>query len=85
MELTKNIRWRRFQQMGHVMRMEGRVAKKALKGYIEGRRQVGRPRGKCLDDVDRDAKRMLECRNWRKSAEDRDAWRQRIEEAKDQV
>jgi len=62
-----------------------RVAKKALKGYTEGRRPVGRPRGKWLDDVDRDAKRMLECRNWRKSAEDRDAWRQRIEEAKDQV
>ena len=61
------------------------MAKKALKGYIEGRRPVGRPRAKWLDDVDRDAKRMLECRNWRKSAEDRDAWRQRIEEAKDQV
>ena len=42
-------------------------------------------RGKWLDDMDRDAKRMLECRNWRKSAEDRDAWRQRIEGAKDQV
>jgi hypothetical protein len=71
--------------MGHVMRMEGRVAKKALKVCIEERRPVGRPRGKWLDDVDRDAKRMLECRNWRKSAEDRDASRQRIEKAKDQV
>jgi hypothetical protein len=67
------------------MRMEGRVAKKALKVYIGERRPVGRPRGKWLDDVDRDAKRMLECRNWRQSAEDRDAWRLRIEEAKDQV
>jgi hypothetical protein len=34
--------------------------------------------------VDRDAKRMLKFRNWR-SAEERDAWRQRIEEAKAQV
>ena len=62
-----------------------RVPKKALEGYIEGRRPVGRPRGRWLDAVDRDAKRMLKCRNWRRSAEDRDAWRRRIEEAKARV
>jgi hypothetical protein len=37
-----------------------------------------------LDTVDRDAKRMLKCRNWRRLAEDRDAWRRRIEGAKAQ-
>jgi hypothetical protein len=35
-----------------------KVPKKALKGYIEGRRPVGRSRGRWLDAVDRDAKRM---------------------------
>jgi hypothetical protein len=35
--------------------------------------------------VDRDTKRKLKCRNWRSSAEDEDAWRWRIEEAKAQV
>jgi len=35
--------------------------------------------------VDRDAKRMLKCRKWRRMAEDRDAWRQRIEQVKAQV
>jgi hypothetical protein len=32
--------------------------------------------------VDRDAKRMLKCKNWIRLGEDRDVWRQRIEEAK---
>jgi hypothetical protein len=32
--------------------------------------------------VNRDAKRMLKCRNWRESAENRDTWRWRTEEAK---
>jgi len=51
----------------------------------EGRRQVGRPRRRRLDAADRDGTRMLKCRNWRKSAEDRQTWRQRLGEAKAQV
>ena len=67
------------------MRMKyERVSKKALKGYTEGRRPVGRSRGRWLDAVDRDAKRMLKCKDWRRLAEDIDAWRWRIEEAKAQ-
>jgi len=34
--------------------------------------------------VDRDVKRMLKYRNWRKLAEDRDTWRRRTEKAKAQ-
>jgi len=56
-----------------------------LKGYIESRRPVGRPKGWWLYAVDRDAKRMLKCRIWRRLAEERDACRQRIEGAKAQV
>jgi hypothetical protein len=37
-----------------------------------------------LDAVDRDAKSMLKWRKWRRSAEDRNSWRRRIEEAKAQ-
>ena len=62
-----------------------RVPKKALKGYIEGRRPVGRPRGRWLDKVDREAEGLLKCRTRRKSAEGRDAWRQRIEESRAQI
>jgi len=47
MELTRNIRLRILQWVSRVIRMQDeRVAKKALKGYREGRRQVGRPRGR---------------------------------------
>jgi hypothetical protein len=35
--------------------------------------------------VDRDGKRVLKGRNWRRCAEDRHGWRWRIEEAKAQV
>ena len=49
------------------------MPKKALIGYAERTRLVGRPRGRWLDVVDRDAKRMLKCRKWRRSTEDGDA------------
>jgi len=62
-----------------------KVPREALKGCIEGRKSVGRPRGRWLDEVDRDAKMTLKCRNWRSSKEDRDVWSWRVEEAKVQV
>ena len=78
MELTRNIRLRRLQWVGRVMGKKNEtVAKKALT-KIDVRRPVGRSKGRCLDAVDRGVKRMLRCRNWRRSAEDRDAWRRRI-------
>jgi hypothetical protein len=64
---------------------EEKVPREALKGYVEGRKSVGRPRGRWLDEVERNAKRTLKCRKWRSSPEDRDVWRWRIEEAKAQV
>jgi hypothetical protein len=67
MELTRNIRWRRLQRVGYVIRIvDERVPEKSLNGYIEGRRPVGRPGGRCLDAVDRDIKWMLKCRNWQR-------------------
>jgi hypothetical protein len=51
---------------------------KALEGYTEGRRPVGRPRGRRIDAVEKDTKNVLKCKNWRTSA-DVDVW---IEEAK---
>jgi len=37
-----------------------------MKGYTVGRKPVGRPRRRWLDAVDRDAKRILKFRNWRR-------------------
>jgi hypothetical protein len=50
-----------------------RAPKKALKAYAKGRRPVGRPRGRWIDAVDMDCKSILKCKNWRRSAEDRNA------------
>jgi len=52
---------RRLQWVGHVVRMKDeRVPKKALKRYIEGRRPVGRSRGRWLGNVDREAEGGVE-------------------------
>ena len=59
-----------------------RVPKEAFKGYTEGRRPAGSPRKRRTDAVSRDARIMMKYRNWRGSANDRDVWRRRIEEAK---
>ena len=54
------IRLRRLQWVGHVMKMKvERVTKKAQKGYIEGRRPVGRPWGRWIVAVVRDGKRTF--------------------------
>ena len=68
-----------------MMTKNERVLKRALQGYTEGRKPAGTLRGRWLDAVDRDAKRMLKWRNWRRLADDRDAWRQWNKETKDQV
>jgi hypothetical protein len=44
-------------------------------------RTMLRPGPKCRD---KDAKRMLRCRNWRRSAEDREVWKRRLEDARAQ-
>jgi len=47
---------------------------------------VGRPRRRWLDAMDRDAERILKCRNWKRPVVDgRDAWRRKIEETRAQV
>jgi hypothetical protein len=72
MELTKNISLRRLQWIGCVMGIkEKRVPKKVLKEYIEGRRPVGKPRGRWLDAADRD----VEMQELEKVGRDREAWR----------
>ena len=85
MELTENIRLRRVQCVGHVMRLQDeRVFKKVLREYTEWRRPVGSPKRRWLEAVGRDAKRKLKFGNWR-STENRSSWRRRIEEAKARV
>jgi hypothetical protein len=47
----------------------------------EGRRRVGRPNLRWMDEVTKDAER-LGVRNWRIKARDRDGWKRLLESAK---
>ena len=61
------------------------MPKKVLKGYTVARRPVAGPRGRWLDALYRDGERMLKCRKCTRWADDRDAWKQKSEEANAQV
>jgi hypothetical protein len=55
LQLLVEVKKRRLQYVGHVVRMEeGRVPKKILDQHPGGRRKPGRPRKGSLDDVTKD-------------------------------
>jgi hypothetical protein len=71
------IKARRMRCAGHVARMgERRSAYKLLAGKPEGRRPLGRPRRRWLDNIRMD---LVEVRwgdeDWIGLAQDRDRWR----------
>jgi hypothetical protein len=47
----------------------------------EGRRKIGRPRLRWLDDVENDS-RVMKVKRWREKAENREEWTFVIKEAK---
>jgi hypothetical protein len=55
------------------MSEEGNV-KKVFKNTTEGRRSVGKPRKRWLDDAENDLKKVP-VRGWRKITKDTDAWK----------
>ena len=80
--IVADIKGRRLRWAGHVERMEdSRKCKKVYRGKPEGRRKVGRPRKRWLDDVEEDLK-SIGVRGWRRKARDRSEWRKVVREAK---
>jgi hypothetical protein len=78
-----NIKIRRLEWAGHIIRMEEeRITKKVLNGNFHTTRSVGRPRTRWADVVQRDALQLLGIRGWRRRAENRDEWRHLMREAK---
>jgi hypothetical protein len=76
------IKIRRMERLGHVIRMnETRSVKKILEGKLEGRRVTGRPRLRCISDVEDDL-RKLGVKRWRTKALNREEWASIIMEAK---
>ena len=78
---SPNIVWviksRRMRWAGHVARMgEERVVYRVLVGKPEGRRPLGRPRRRWLDNIRMDLQEVgCEYMDWIGLAQDRDRWR----------
>ena len=75
--IVRVIKPRRMRRAGHVARMcEERMVYRVLVGKPEGRRPLGRPRGRWVDNIRMDLQEV-ECgyMDWIGLAQDRDRWR----------
>jgi hypothetical protein len=73
---------RRLECMGHLIRTENsRIPKVALDAKLKGKRKVGRPEARWLDDIKAEVK-MIGIKGWRRKAQDRWQWMDFIREAK---
>ncbi|KAJ4438301.1 hypothetical protein ANN_14240 [Periplaneta americana] len=80
--IVVDIKLRRLQWLGHVARMENNLTPKALLDALPvGRRKVGRPKLRRLDDVQADLTKVG-IRRWRTRALDRSDWSDVLREAK---
>ncbi|PSN52349.1 hypothetical protein C0J52_18091 [Blattella germanica] len=61
---------------------EQSIPLKSLKGKMYGKRPVGKPRKRWLDDVRDDGRNILDSRNLERDTANREEWRQRVREAK---
>ena len=77
-----DIKVRRLEWLGHVMRMTNdRVPKIVLNAKLDGKRKVGRPKLRWYDDVQNDNRKMGLKGRWEK-AKNRSEWWHIMKEAK---
>ena len=71
------IKSRRMRWAGHVARMgEERGVYRVLVGKLEGKRPLGRPRRRWVDNIRMDLQEVgCRCMDWIGLAQDRDRWR----------
>jgi hypothetical protein len=73
-DLVVDINRKQPEWLDHVTRIDQRrVVKKIFDSKPEGRRKVGRPRLRWLDDVENDL-RVMKITRWRKNAQNREEW-----------
>ena len=75
--IVRVIKSRRMRWAGHVARMgEERGAYRVLVGKLEGKRPLGRPRRRCVDNIRMDLQEVgCGYVDWIGLAQDRDRWR----------
>ena len=75
--IVRVIKWRRMRLAGHVARMgEERGVYRVLVGKLEGRRPLGRPRRRWVNNIRVDLQEVgCEYMDWIGLAQDRDRWR----------
>jgi len=75
--IVRVIKWRRMRWAGHVARMgEERGVYRALVGKTEGKRPLGRPRRRWVDNIRMDLQEVgCGLVDWIGLAQDRDRWR----------
>jgi hypothetical protein len=79
-DIVTEIKVRRLERLGHVRMEDTRLPKMVFNAKPEGRRRVGRPRQRWLDDVEADIK-VLGVKRWRIKAQDRKEWSAIVREA----
>jgi hypothetical protein len=80
--IVRHIKRKRLSWLGHVERMlDGRVAKIIYKWKPYATRLKGRPRLRWEDDVRNDLKKMG-LKNWKQRVQERNQWKEIIEQAK---
>ena len=78
--IVQVIKSRRMRWAGHVVRMgEKREAYRVLMGKLEGKRPLGRPRRRWVDNIRMDLQEV-DCGyvDWIGLAQDRDGWRKLV-------
>jgi hypothetical protein len=75
--IIRLIKSRRMRWAGHVARMgEKRTAYRILVGKPEGKRPLGRPRRRWVDNIKMDLREIVsDGADWMEMAQDRDQWR----------
>jgi hypothetical protein len=77
--IIKVIKSRRMRLAGHAARMGRGGMHKILVGKPEGRRLLGRPRRRSVDNIEMDLREVRwDGRDWIDLAQDRDRWRARV-------
>jgi hypothetical protein len=85
LDLLSFFKLERLQWAGKVRLMPLDLPKKALRATFTGNRPVGKPRKRWEDTVKEDSAILLQCRNWKLTAQNRNFWRQKLREVRSRI